>query len=72
MIIDHHYYFDNPTTVKATRAVVYDNLNNPIALFVDNSDNTIICYTASDANFSEILSQCGITPPNIKRMSIGG
>lgn len=72
MIIDHHNYFDSPKLTKATRVVIYDNFNNPIALFMEHSDNVISCYTASDDNFKEMLTQCGIAPPNIKRMSIGG
>jgi hypothetical protein len=72
MIIDHHNYFDKPGITKATRIVIYDNSNNPIALFMEHSDNVISCHTATDNNFKEVLDQCGITPPNIKRMSIGG
>ena len=72
MLIDYHNFFDNSALVKATRAVVYDNLSNPIALFLEHSDSVISCYTAADADFSDKLRQCGITPPNIKKVSIGG
>ena len=72
MFIDQHNYFDNKTMSRATRAIIYDNMGQPIALFIDNSDETITCYTASDQNFSEVLTQFGIEPPNIKRISIGG
>jgi hypothetical protein len=72
MIVDHHNYFDKPITAKATRVVIHDNLGNPVALFIENADDTVTCYTAGDQDFAEILTQCGIKPPNIKIISIGG
>jgi hypothetical protein len=72
MILDYHNFFDKATPVKATRLVIYDNLNNPIALFIDNSDSVITCVTAADSSFAATLEQNGITPPGIKKITLGG
>lgn len=72
MFLDYHDSFDVKPLERATRLVIYDSFNNPIALFFDNPDNTITCYTAGDADFTGVLKQYGITPPIIKKLTIGG
>lgn len=72
MFLDYHDSFNAAPVAKATRLVIYDSFKNPIALFFDNPDNTITCYTASDIGFSNALKQYGITPPIIKNLVIGG
>ena len=72
MLLDYHDSFNAGPITKATRVVIYDSFNNPIALFFDNLDNTITCYTAGDADFASVLKQYGITPPIIKKLTIGG
>ena len=71
MFLDYHNLFDVSPVVKATRIVVYDKDSNPIALFVENPNSTIICYTAADNGFTEILRQYGINPPIVKKINIG-
>lgn len=53
MLLDYHDSFNAGPITKATRLVIYDSFNNPIALFLDNPDNTITCYTAGDADFAD-------------------
>lgn len=72
MLLDYHDSFHAGPLEKATRLVIYDGFNNPIALFFDNPDNTITCYKAGDADFTDVLRQHGITPPVIKKLTIGG
>ena len=52
MFLDYHNLFDVSPVVKATRIVVYDKDSNPIALFLENPNSTIICYTAADNGFT--------------------
>ena len=72
MRLDFHNQFASPSSVVATRLIIYDNLGNPIALFMDSSDKIIICSTAGDGDFSEELRKFGIAPPIVKTISATG
>jgi hypothetical protein len=72
MILDFHDSFRDKAEVKATRLLVCDNFNNPLALFVENEVSIITCYTAGDANFIKMLEEYGIKAPNIRKINLGG
>ena len=58
-----HDGLQNPQTIKATRVVVLDELDNPVAVAVEVDRGVIIAETASEENqaeFNAILRNLGI------------
>ena len=72
MILDFHDSFRDKAEVKATRLLVCDNFNNPLALFVENEKNITTYYAAGVANFIKMLEDYGIKPSNIRKINLGG
>lgn len=72
MILDFHDSFRYKAEVKATRLLVCDNFNNPLALFVESEQNITTYYAAGDANFIKMLEDYGIKPSNIRKINLGG
>lgn len=70
MQLDFHNQFASSNNVRATRLIVYDNLGNPIALFIDSSDSIIICSTAGDEDFFGTLKKFGIAPPIVRTIPV--
>lgn len=70
MILDYHNNLQNHKLAPATRLVVYDDMNNPIALFVESEKNVIVCSTAGDENFLKLLDDYGIDKPSIRNVKL--
>lgn len=71
MLLDFHNAFTEPMVVRATRLIVYDNMNNPLAAFIENDEKVITCVTAGDDNFNKVLDQHGISPPAVRKLKLG-
>jgi hypothetical protein len=70
MILDYHNNLLNHKLCQATRLIVYDNMNNPIAAFVETENNVIVCSTAGDDNFLKMLEDYGIDKPGIRKINL--
>ena len=58
-----HSGLQNPQTIEATRVVVLDRHDNPVAVAVEVDKGVIIAQTASEGNqveFNSILRSLGI------------
>lgn len=71
MILDFHNAFTEPTIAKATRLIVYDNMSNPVAAFIENEEKIITCVTAGDDDFNKVLEQHGISPSAVRKLKLG-
>ncbi len=69
MLVDLHNSFSEPTVKKATRVIIYDNFNNPLAVFIENDEKTITCITAGDSDFNSVLEEHGIRVPAVKKLT---
>jgi hypothetical protein len=70
MLLDYHNNLLNHRLSPATRLVVYDNMNNPIAVFIENDKNIIVCATAGDDDFLKVLEDHGLDKPVIRKINL--
>ena len=62
MKIEIHDNLRNPQTIEATRVVVFDKFDNPVALAVEVSDGIILTETADNpVAFNNMLRGLGIS-----------
>lgn len=61
MYVEIHDQLRQTTRVDATRVVIYDIFDNPIAVVVEIESGQYIAVTASHKKFNEILTAMGIT-----------
>jgi len=62
MRIELHNRLGQPQVIEATRVVVYDKFDNPVALSLEISDGVILSEHAGNSrNFNEILRNLGVS-----------
>jgi hypothetical protein len=45
-------------------------MNNPIAVFIENDKNIIVCATAGDDDFLKVLEDHGLDKPVIRKINL--
>jgi hypothetical protein len=61
MRVEVHDGLKNPQNISATRLVVYDEFDNPIAAIVQIGTGQYVATTASQKQFKNVLKALGIT-----------
>lgn len=60
MIVELHNKFQDPMSIEASRVVVYDEFDNPIAVVVQIDKGHYIVSHAGNNGFKEVLRDLGI------------
>lgn len=60
MRVELHDNLRQPLSLQATRLVVYDLYDNPIAVVVQMEDNRYVAATCANPSFEKILKSLGI------------
>jgi hypothetical protein len=60
MRVELHDKFQDPMSVPATRVVIYDDYDNPIAVVVQINPGHYLASHAGDKQFKEVLATLGI------------
>lgn len=60
MRLEVHDGLKNPQNIMASRVVVYDDYDNPIALVIEVDNNQYVATTAGQKQFTSILKAMGI------------
>lgn len=60
MIVEDHQDLTNPQRRKASRVVIYDEQNNPVAVFVQVQPDHLFCSVVGQEGFLEALKAAGI------------
>ena len=60
MRLESHYRLGQPVSIPSTRVVVYDDMENPIALVVKLDDGQYFAAHVDDDDFQDALVSLGI------------
>jgi len=60
MLVESHNKLANIQKFAATRVVIYDDFNNPIALAVQLDSGTYVTSTLGQPDFAALLQNCGV------------
>lgn len=60
MKIETHNRLADPRSIEATRALIRDQYNTPVALILELDDGAITVHTAADPKFQQILRDLGV------------
>lgn len=58
--VEMHKQLRQPSSVEASRVVVYDRCGNPISITVEMDANNFLVAHVGDPDFTEVLKSLGI------------